>query len=351
MDLFPDLPGFDIEKSRDTKFATEVQTAVSGKELRATFQTGTPRFEYSLKLNFARRAGFSVLTPQDEILALLKCYNAARGKLNPLLLIDPVNGEAESVQIAIGDGSTKTFQLIDDGGWPAINIQGDVIVDIIGFVPATSCPWLFSGGINASYPYSANGTPPVLFPVTPGDSLFITASGSIKYNEHTTAVGPDGGHRGADASAGNNVPSMYCGHPLPSDDFVGLVGAFADASGNVIEPVWIGASATLSVPPGAAQLQLGINDYNFADNPGGFFVRINGALTTTRLYESSGDFSVDKGTGVIVFSSGATPAIGSLIRWTGVCARKVRFSDDSLSIKQIVEKLFSGDSIKLVSLK
>ena len=55
MDLFPDLPGFDIEKSRDTKFATEVQTAASGKELRATFQAGTPRFEYALKLNFARR--------------------------------------------------------------------------------------------------------------------------------------------------------------------------------------------------------------------------------------------------------------------------------------------------------
>lgn len=58
----------------------------------------------------------------------------------------------------------------------------------------------------------------------------------------------------------------------------GLCGAFTDGNGSVIEPIAIGAKPRLFVvPPGATQLQLGINDDLFADNLGaGFEVQVNG---------------------------------------------------------------------------
>jgi RHS repeat-associated protein len=56
----------------------------------------------------------------------------------------------------------------------------------------------------------------------------------------------------------------------------GLMGAFTDSTGAVIEPVAIGASKTLLVPAGATQLQLGIDDTYFSDNGGtGYLVNVN----------------------------------------------------------------------------
>ena len=58
----------------------------------------------------------------------------------------------------------------------------------------------------------------------------------------------------------------------------GLIGAFTDNNGAVIEPIAIGSSSrTFVVPAGATQLQLGTNDNHYADNGGsGFMVAING---------------------------------------------------------------------------
>ena len=352
MDLFPDLPGFDIEKSRDTKFATSVQTAASGKELRATFQSGTPRFEYALKLNFARRAKFSALTPQDEILALLKCYNSARGKLNPLLLVDPVNGTLNSSPCAAASGLSDTCQFLDDERLPAQNILPVPVIKIPGFVPATAIPWGFDAGKNSTYQYSSpwTGTPPVCVPVTAGAQLNLTAYGTGSETPIGVLKGPDGGALVSDGT----LPSEFAGHAHGTNDLMGLMGAFADASGNVIKPVWIGSAASLVVPAGATVLQLGANDAGGAwDNRGGFFVFNNGIPTHTWTTESltgwSLPFTYSATDGTLKFFSNI-PA-GVVVSVSGKFARKVRFSDDSLSIKQIVEKLFSGDSIKLVSLK
>jgi RHS repeat-associated protein len=62
----------------------------------------------------------------------------------------------------------------------------------------------------------------------------------------------------------------------------GLIGAFTDSTGSVIEPVAIGASArSFIVPAGATQFQLGINDTFYSDNGGsGFLVAVNGQQVT-----------------------------------------------------------------------
>ena len=68
----------------------------------------------------------------------------------------------------------------------------------------------------------------------------------------------------------------------PSLGVAGLLGAFTDNAGNVIEPVAIGATArSLPVPNGATQLQLGINSQYYPQDGGsGFTVLVNGTPTT-----------------------------------------------------------------------
>jgi len=70
--------------------------------------------------------------------------------------------------------------------------------------------------------------------------------------------------------------------PEPALGVGGLIGAFTDSNGSVIEPVAIGSAATtLIVPAGAVQLQLGIDDDYFEDNGGaGFQVNVNGTTMT-----------------------------------------------------------------------
>jgi RHS repeat-associated protein len=68
----------------------------------------------------------------------------------------------------------------------------------------------------------------------------------------------------------------------PAIGQVGLMGAFTDGNGNVIEPVAIGATAQeFLVPAGATQLQLGVDDNHYSNNGGpGFTVAVNGATVT-----------------------------------------------------------------------
>lgn len=63
-----------------------------------------------------------------------------------------------------------------------------------------------------------------------------------------------------------------------------LCGAFTDSSGNVIQPLAIGASPTsLIVPAGATQLQLGINDDKYDDNSGSVVVKITAGLVASQV--------------------------------------------------------------------
>jgi hypothetical protein len=68
----------------------------------------------------------------------------------------------------------------------------------------------------------------------------------------------------------------------PALGAIGLVGAFTDNSGAVIEPIAIGASSReYVVPVGATQLQLGVDSAYFVTNGGpGFAVAVNGVSVT-----------------------------------------------------------------------
>jgi hypothetical protein len=63
-----------------------------------------------------------------------------------------------------------------------------------------------------------------------------------------------------------------------------LVGTFANSSGSIVgTPFAIGDLGTFTVPSGANQLQLGVLDYAYGDNPGSWNIQVTGIPEPTTL--------------------------------------------------------------------
>lgn len=144
-------------------------------------------------------------------------------------------------------------------------------------VPGTTMPWATAGGQNAAYAFGIDdGTPPIVIPVTAGQVIGITALGSSGWfaGDIYGPNGDPGNVTGDTTDSAGYYPTHYMsGSTLGK---VGLCGCFADAAGNVLQPLSIGASASVTVPAGAVLLQLGVDDNKFSDNSGSFLVTLAG---------------------------------------------------------------------------
>lgn len=150
-------------------------------------------------------------------------------------------------------------------------------------VPATAMPWATGGGQNASYLFGLDdGSPPVVVPLAlaAGESVTVAATGldSVSgggsiFGGGTAGPAGDGTVTGANGGiTGTYYPTKYMSGSTLGNG--GLCGAFTDADGNVIQPLSIGAGGTFTVPTGAVQLQLGIDDDQFANNSGYFMASV-----------------------------------------------------------------------------
>ena len=151
-------------------------------------------------------------------------------------------------------------------------------------VPATAQPWVV-GTTNPDFSYGqSNGTAPVVvdaasgLPIMPGESVAISyLSGSASYN---------GGNGDADGVVGSPYSNTFSNEfgELASDrispgDFPAyiacMIGDFTDANGVLVGiPFKVGDAHTVSVPAGATQLQLGVNDNKYDDNSGSWQVTV-----------------------------------------------------------------------------
>ncbi len=160
-------------------------------------------------------------------------------------------------------------------------------------VAATAMPWVWkTGGLNSSYEYGLqDGSAPTVVPLAslgaqPGQGLMIRyVGGHIALG----AGGPkaDGlGYAGQNDHGGNGItgrklPSAFM-QPYPIN-LGSLVGVFTDKNGGIVgAPFAIGNGAVRKqVPPGASQIQLGVNDdiYGAANagtgNSGSFTVEVS----------------------------------------------------------------------------
>jgi hypothetical protein len=169
---------------------------------------------------------------------------------------------------------------------------GSTIVSVSG----RSGPWEFvKGGLNTNDRYGDGdqGAPTI---VTAADGIAFAPGDSIQVRYLSGLATPAVNDLGiypyvdADGETGVAAPnnSSYGGFGVAPSYFMPsstypiyweeLVGTFANSSGVIVgTPFAIGDSATLIVPAGATQLQLGVNDAGYDNDGGAFSIEVSGA--------------------------------------------------------------------------
>ena len=129
--VFPTLLGTDIAVKRTPLWATDVQAAASGKELRVQWYS-SPRWKYDIPLNFARVSGFSAQTPSNEMAAVNSLFSSVQGCWDTFLYTDPYSNTASATPFGTGNGSATTFQLLDIEGFPIYDLNGSASIYVGG---------------------------------------------------------------------------------------------------------------------------------------------------------------------------------------------------------------------------
>jgi hypothetical protein len=179
------------------------------------------------------------------------------------------------------DGLARKTGIKEPQTAPIVSVNTSTVTEYLS-LPANTPPWTNIGGANPDYNYTGTDARPP-FPTsipTPisGATVTLTVTGTATVNG-TAGTGP-----------GHTQPSTatYPGHFITTP--VTVVFAFTDANGNIVAqptggtpPVVgnVGTGATLTVPPGAAQLQLGI------DSAGGSFAANSGSYLVTAVISTS----------------------------------------------------------------
>jgi hypothetical protein len=104
-ELFPlDLPGLKIDVQRSTNFKTDVQTAASGKELRACWWS-SPRRKWTVAFEFLRQHG----PMGNELDPIVQFYERHMGQFDSFLINDPVDGQQYRVRFNSDDLEISRF--------------------------------------------------------------------------------------------------------------------------------------------------------------------------------------------------------------------------------------------------
>jgi hypothetical protein len=168
-------------------------------------------------------------------------------------------------------------------------------------VNGTAMPWNVNSGLNSGDPFGINnGTGPVVlsasngFGFNPGDSLtltYLSGMGSVGGGfPNTDAMGDTASPTNAGTgSTGKVFPSFYMNSATYPINLGELVGTFANSSGAIVgTPFAIGDGPfAVTIPTGATELLLGINDDNFGDNTGSYSVQVSGPGPASTVPEPS----------------------------------------------------------------
>lgn len=104
--IFPALPGLSWSVTKQPRFATRIQRAVSGRELRALDQPN-PIWTWTLTYSVLRDGG-----GYDELRTLMGFFLDQQGAFSPFLFVDPGDNRVAGQVLGTGDGSTAVFQLV-----------------------------------------------------------------------------------------------------------------------------------------------------------------------------------------------------------------------------------------------
>jgi uncharacterized protein (TIGR02217 family) len=164
--VFPTLAGLAWSVTKSPMFATKVQSAVSGKELRTAYMP-YPLWKFHLTYEVLRADVVNA-----ELQSLMGFFLSRQGAYDSFLYTDPTDYSVTNQQFGTGDGSTKSFQLTRTyGGFsePVQNVNGTPTIKDNGTTKATPAD------------YSINSTGLVTFVTAPVSGHALTWTGSFYY--------------------------------------------------------------------------------------------------------------------------------------------------------------------------
>lgn len=164
--VFPTFAGLSWNISRSPEFSTQVKRAVSGKELRGAFRQ-YPLWIFGMSFEVLRDD-----LANNELEALAGFFLLRQGMFDSFLYTWPADGGATDQGFGVGDGVTKTFQLVRSFGGFTEPVQNvNAITNIKVATVAKSSP--------ADYTIDANGL--VTFAAAPASGAALTWTGSYYY--------------------------------------------------------------------------------------------------------------------------------------------------------------------------
>jgi len=133
--IFPSLPGLGWSVVKSPRFATRIQRAVNGRELR-TLDQPCPLWNWTLTYPLLRDRNDSraISSPSyDELRTLAGFFLQQQGALLPFLFDDPTDDIAAAQPLGTGDSSRTVFQLLRNMGGFAEPITAPNTVSAIYF--------------------------------------------------------------------------------------------------------------------------------------------------------------------------------------------------------------------------
>lgn len=352
-------------------YSTGVQTASSGKELRAQWWT-YPRYKYHVDFEFIRSTtGKGVY---NEFQALLASIQMAQGQFDNLLLLDPEDNAVVNHGFGIGDGATTAFQLqrtmggpratgaglsrianqratnialhdrdLTNGVWAASNITA--ALDQVGTDG-------FANQASSLLATAANGT--IVQAIT-ASSRQCTTSASVKrlIGSGEVDMTTDGGATWTQIYV---PPSAWYRAVIAPQTLANpSIGFRLVTNGDKIAVDLVqnetGPDGTLPLTTGAAAVSANPTYYPVygdgfepvTDYYGTILIYKNGALLTVTT-----DYTISA-TGAIVMTS--APAVNDQLTWTGSYYRRVRWNADTVDMERFGVGYWLQNGLDLISVK
>src|SRR5579862_8753295 len=146
--IFPALPGLGWSVTKAPRFATRVQRAISGRELRVLDQP-YPIWSWTLTYALLRdkwdaRGTGGLGAGFDELRTLAGFFLAQQGALQAFLFDDPSDDAVTGQIIGTGDAATASFQLVRTMGGFAEPITAPNTVAALYFDGVAQSPSLYA---------------------------------------------------------------------------------------------------------------------------------------------------------------------------------------------------------------